>query len=67
MTGRKNLKENLKMKKAGQDFTQVAENGTPFENESYALATPQQTAVITMDDNKDFVADLAARRHSVVW
>nr|DAT81465.1 MAG TPA: Single stranded DNA binding protein [Caudoviricetes sp.] len=49
------------MKKAGQDFTQVTENGTPFENESYALATPQQTAVITMDDNKDFVADLTSR------
>lgn len=49
------------MKRAGQDFAQVAENGTPFENEDYALATPTQTAVIAMDDNKDFVADLTSR------
>lgn len=42
------------------EFNAVAENNTPFGNEHYNGET--STAVMTMDDNKDFVADLTSRQ-----
>lgn len=46
------------MKKS--DFSQVVENMTPFGKENYNGETT--TAVMTMDDNKNFIADLTSRQ-----
>ena len=42
------------------EFKEVAENNTPFDNEHYNGES--STAVMTMDDNKNFVADLTSRQ-----
>lgn len=42
------------------EFNPVAENSTPFDNEHNNSETP--AAVLTMDDNKNFIADLTSRQ-----
>lgn len=42
------------------EFKQVSESNTPFGNEHYNGET--STAVMTMDDNKNFIADLTSRQ-----
>lgn len=42
------------------EFSQVAENNTPFGNEHYNGET--STAVMRMDDNQNFIADLTSRQ-----
>lgn len=49
------------MKNQNNEFNPVAENNTPFGNEQYG-ETSTTLAPVTMDDNKNFIADLTSRQ-----